>query len=84
MRTGGGIMTTLYKYEPHNTEFNIVSGWDSANFAETDAHVALLNEMSMFRISARPPFGSLHAKLTRGLQAAVRFGLWQRILEDTA
>jgi hypothetical protein len=85
MRTGGGLMTTLYKYEPHNTEFNVVAGWNAGNFAESAAHVvALLSQMSAFRITANPSLGSLTYKLTYGMQIARKFGLWERIVEDTA
>ena len=70
-RTGGGLMTTLYKYEPHNIEFIVVAGWDSGNFAEAAAHVALLDQLSIFRLTANPSLGSLQYPLTFGIQVSL-------------
>lgn len=50
---------------------------------ESAAHVALLNQISIFRITANPKSGSLLFKLTYGMQFGIMFELWESIINGT-
>jgi hypothetical protein len=86
-RTGGGIMSLLYKYVPHNAAFAAEAAQHMGNFKKMVAAIQSLNYCAGFGMVADAKMASLGNFLTRQLLQPLRFGRYEELklgLEDNS
>jgi hypothetical protein len=86
-RTGGGIMSLLYKYVPHNTAFATEAAQHMGNFRSMAAAIQSLNYCAGFGMVANSRMSSLGNFLGRQMLQPLRFGKYKELtssLEDGA
>jgi len=79
-RTGGGIMSLLYKYVPHNTAFAAEAAQHMGNFQSMAAAIQSLNYCAGFGMVADPRMASLGNFLARQMLQPLRFGKYRELL----
>jgi hypothetical protein len=79
-RTGGGIMSLLYKYVPHNTAFAAEAAQHMGNFQNMAAAIQSLNYCASFGMVANPRMASLGNFLARQMLQPLRFGKYRDLL----
>lgn len=80
-RTGGGIMSILYKYAPHNTAFAAEAAQHMGNFQSMAAAIQSLNYCASFGMVANPQMASLGNHLARQMLQPLRFGKYRELLQ---
>lgn len=83
-RTGGGIMSVLYKYVPHNTAFIAEAAQHGGNWKNLAASLTFLGYAAGNPLLADPSSQSLGQFLSRQFVQPLRFGLYEQILEGDA
>jgi hypothetical protein len=83
-RTGGGIMSLLYKYVPHNTAFAAEAAQHMFNFKNLAASIQSLNYCAGFGMVANPRMGSLGNFLGRQMLQPLRFGKYSELVSSLA
>lgn len=83
-RTGGGIMSVLYKYVPHNTAFIAEAAQHGGNWKNLAASVTFLNWAAGNPLLADPSSQSLGQYLTRQFLQPLRFGMYEQVLEGSS
>jgi hypothetical protein len=83
-RTGGGIMSVLYKYVPHNTAFIAEAAQHGGNWKNLAASVTFLNWAAGNPLLADPSSQSLGQYLSRQFLQPLRFGMYEQVLEGSS
>jgi hypothetical protein len=83
-RTGGGIMSLLYKYVPHNTAFAAEAAQHMGNFKNLAAAIQSLNYCAGFGMVANPRMASLGNFLGRQMLQPLRFGKYSELVSSLA
>eukprot|EP00890_Picochlorum_soloecismus_P005084 jgi/Picsp_1/5577/NSC_02936-R1_tpr domain protein len=83
-RTGGGIMSVLYKYVPHNTAFIAEAAQHAGNWKNLAASLTFLGYAAGNPLLADPSSQSLGQYLSRQFLQPLRFGLYEQVLEGDA
>eukprot|EP00889_Picochlorum_renovo_P000644 jgi/Picre1/27674/NNA_000638.t1 len=79
-RTGGGIMSVLYKYVPHNTAFIAEAAQHGANWKNLAASLTFLGYAAGNPMLADESMQSLGQYLTRQFLQPLRFGMYEQVL----
>lgn len=79
-RTGGGVMSLLYKYVPHNTAFAAEAAQHMGNFRSMSAAIQSLNYCAGFGMVADPQMASLGNFLQRQMLQPLRFGNYKELI----
>lgn len=83
-RTGGGIMSVLYKYVPHNTAFIAEAAQHGGNWKNLAASLTFLGYAAGNPMLADSSQQSLGQYLARQFLQPLRFGMYEKILEGEA
>ena len=83
-RTGGGIMSVLYKYVPHNTAFIAEAAQHGGNWKNLAASLTFLGYAAGNPLLADPKSQSLGQYLSRQFLQPLRFGMYEQVLEGSA
>lgn len=81
-RTGGGIMSMLYKYTSHNTAFAAEAAQHMGNFRSMAAAIQSLNYCASFGMKADPRMASQGNFLARQMLQPLRFGKYRELLHS--
>ena len=82
-RSGGGIMSILYKYNPHNIAFIAEAAQHAGRWKDMAAAIAMLSYGAGFPLVADPSMASLLQYHTRQLLQPLRFGMYQALVNGT-
>lgn len=83
-RTGGGIMSVLYKYVPHNTAFIAEAAQHGGNWKNLAASITFLNWAAGNPLLADSSSQSLGQYLSRQFLQPLRFGMYEQVLEGSS
>jgi hypothetical protein len=82
-RSGGGIMSVLYKYVPHNTAFIAEAAQHAGNWKNLAASVTFLGYAAGNPMLADSSMLSLGQYLTRQFLQPLRFGMYNQVLQGS-
>jgi len=82
-RTGGGIMSVLYKYVPHNTAFIAEAAQHGGNWKNLAASLTFLGYAAGNPLLADPSSQSLGQYLARQFLQPLRFGMYEQVTEGS-
>lgn len=82
-RTGGGIMSVLYKYVPHNTAFIAEAAQHGGNWKNLAASLTFLGYAAGNPLIADPSSQSLGQYLSRQFLQPLRFGMYEQVIDGS-
>jgi len=80
-RTGGGIMSLLYKYQSHNTAFIAEAAQHGGNWKNLAASLTFLGYAAGMPLLADPSRQALGSYLSRQFYQPLRFGMYEQVLQ---